>query len=62
MWEIFIENYQACFKPNANITIDADKPDTFGIKFWSVFDVTSKYLLNGFHTWARIKPEDQTLP
>ena len=60
----FIENCQKSFKPNAYITIDkqllqynsrckfiqymTNKPDTFGIKFWMVVDVETKYLFNGF--------------
>lgn len=64
IWEKFIENSQACYKPDANITIDEqlfptkarcqftqympNKPDKFGIKFWLASDVRSKYLVNGF--------------
>jgi hypothetical protein len=62
VWDKFIENYIACYRPNDNITIDeqlfptkarcpftqyiASKPDKFGIKFWLAADTTSKYLVN----------------
>lgn len=64
IWDRFISNCQACYKPNSDITIDeqlfptksrypftqymASKPDKFGIKFWLAVDSTSHYLLNGF--------------
>lgn len=64
IWNRFIENCQACYKPNDNITIDeqlfptksrypftqymASKPDKFGIKFWLAADSRSHYLVNGF--------------
>lgn len=62
IWDKFIENSQACYKPGANLTIDEqlfptkarcrftqympNKPDKFGIKFWLASEVRSKYLVN----------------
>ncbi|CAH2089749.1 unnamed protein product [Euphydryas editha] len=64
MWKSFIDNSQACYKPDQNISVDEqlfptkarcrflqympNKPDKFGIKFWLAVDVRSKYLINGF--------------
>ena len=60
----FINNYQACYFPGENLTIDEQlfpckswcsfiqympsKPDKFGIKFWYLVDNESKYLCNAF--------------
>ena len=62
-WNAFIENYKKCCIPSFDLTIDEqlfpcktqcpfvqympNKPDKFGIKFWLLVDVTSKYLCNG---------------
>ena len=64
VWDKFIENCQSCYIPGQNLTVDeqlfptkarypftqytASKPDKFGIKFWLIVDVDSKYLLNAF--------------
>ena len=64
VWNKFVENCQALFKPYENITVDeqlfptkarypftqymANKPDKFGIKFWIAVDNNTKYFLNGF--------------
>ena len=64
IWNRFIDNSKACYRPNSDITVDeqlfptkarcpftqyiASKPDKFGIKFWLAVDATSKYLVNGF--------------
>ena len=64
VWDGFVTNSIACYKPGANITVDeqlfptkarcrftqymASKPDKFGIKFWLAANVETKYLLNGF--------------
>ncbi|KAM3843042.1 uncharacterized protein ACN63O_021716 [Diretmus argenteus] len=64
VWETFVNNSIACYKPAANITVDkqvlptkarcyftqymANEPDKFGIKFWLAADVDSKYVVNGF--------------
>ena len=61
-WNAFIENYQKCYIPNLNLTIDEqlfpcktrcpfiqympNKPDKFGMKFWPLADSKSKYLCN----------------
>ena len=63
-WERFIENCRACYLPSQFLTVDeqllptrcrcaflqfmANKPDKFGIKFWLLVDLDSKYVLNGF--------------
>ncbi|KAF7640843.1 hypothetical protein LDENG_00010390, partial [Lucifuga dentata] len=63
IWEKFVENSIACYKPGADITVDeqlfptkarcsfiqyiASKPDKFGIKFWLAADVDTKYTVNG---------------
>ena len=62
-WNAFIKNFQKCYVPNLNLTIDKklfpckthcpfiqympNKPDKFGIKFWLLTDSNSKYLCNG---------------
>ena len=64
IWNRFISNSQACYKPYENISIDEqlfptkvrcrftqympNKPHKFGIKFWLAVDVQTKYILNGF--------------
>ena len=64
IWNPFIENCQKSFVPGVNVTVDeqllpckarckfiqymANKPDKFGIKFWLLVDVDSKYLFNGY--------------
>jgi hypothetical protein len=64
IWTRFINNSQACYKPSAELTIDEqllpcksrcpfiqfmpNKPDKFGIKFWLLCEVESKYVCNGF--------------
>lgn len=63
VWEKFVQNSIACYKPRTDITVDeqlfptkarcsfiqyiASKPDKFGIKFWLAADVDTKYMLNG---------------
>ena len=62
-WNAFIENCKKCYIPSFDLTIDEqlfpcktrcpliqympNKPDKFGMKFWLLADVTSKYLCNG---------------
>ena len=64
VWHKFIKNSQNCYKPGAYLTVDEqlfstkarcrfshyipNKPDKFGIKFWLVSYVSSKYVVNGF--------------
>lgn len=64
VWDRFIANCIASYRPNEDITVDeqlfptktrcpftqymANKPDKFGIKFWLAADAKSKYLVNGF--------------
>lgn len=64
LWDKFISNSRACFNPGESVTADeqlypmksrcrfiqymANKPDKFGLKFWLLVDLRTKYLLNGF--------------
>ena len=64
LWNAFIENSQLAYYPQAEITVDeqllpckarckfiqymSKKPDKFGIKFWLLVDLETKYLINGF--------------
>lgn len=64
VWNTFIENCTKCYNPGENVTVDEqlfptktrcpftqfmkDKPDKFGVWFYLVVDVDSKYILNGF--------------
>ncbi|XP_068224010.1 piggyBac transposable element-derived protein 4-like [Palaemon carinicauda] len=64
VWDRFIENCKAAYKPHENIIINeqlfpskcrcpflqymGNKPDKFGIKFWIAADTESKYMLNAF--------------
>ncbi|XP_068222576.1 uncharacterized protein [Palaemon carinicauda] len=64
VWNRFIDNCIACYKPGPNITIDeqlfpskarcpitqfmASKPDKYGQKYWLAVDKENKYLVNGF--------------
>lgn len=64
IWDEFISNCILCYIPGPNLTADeqlfpskarcpftqyiANKPDKFGIKFWLLADVDSKYMCNGF--------------
>lgn len=64
IWNRYISNSQACYKPYKNISIDEqlfptkdryrftqympNEPHKFGIKFWLEVDVQTKYILNGF--------------
>ena len=63
IWNNFIENCKKCFVPSFDLTINEqlfpcktqcpfiqympNKPDKFGIQFWLLIDVFSKYLCNG---------------
>ena len=64
VWEKFIENSSASYKPERNVTCDEqllpsksrcpftqfmpNKLDKFGIKFWLLCEVKSKYICNCF--------------
>ena len=64
VWNRFIENSVACYKPGAFLTVDeqlfpskarcpftqfmASKPDKYGQKYWLAVDKDSKYVVNGF--------------
>ncbi|KAK7881439.1 hypothetical protein WMY93_029848 [Mugilogobius chulae] len=64
VWQWFVANSIRCYRPSDNLTVDeqlfptkarcrftqymANKPDKFGIKFWVVAEVTTKYFLNAF--------------
>ncbi len=63
IWDRFVLNSQVSYKPDKYLTIDKqlfpcqsrcsftqympDKPDKFGIKFWLLVDVASKFICNG---------------
>ena len=63
-WYAFIENSQKMYKPAQFLTVDEQllssktrckftqympkKPDKFGIKFWILACLATKYILNGF--------------
>ncbi|XP_063764952.1 uncharacterized protein LOC134881497 [Eleginops maclovinus] len=64
VWNRFVQNSIACYKPGSEITVAEqllptksqcpftqhmpNKPDKYGIQFWLAVDVESKYMLNGF--------------
>ena len=64
IWNKFIYNSMSCWQPGQYLTIDEQllpnksrcpitqyiptKPDKFGIKFWMLVDVESKYICNAF--------------
>lgn len=64
IWNAFTHNCEQHYIPNENLTVDeqlfptksrcrftqymGNKPDKFGIKFWIIADVETKYFLGGF--------------
>ncbi|XP_041093443.1 uncharacterized protein LOC121305857 [Polyodon spathula] len=74
IWNGFIENSIACYKPGENLTVGeqlfptkarcrwtqymSNKLDKFGIKFWVAVDVESKYVVNGYPYLGK----DETCP
>ena len=76
MWNRFIGNSQACYKPGVNITDDEqlfptkgrciftqympNKPDKFGIKFWLASGVSNKYPVNGFPYFGKYVARDSS--
>jgi len=64
LWNKFIENCIACYRPSENITVDeqlfpskcrcpftqymSSKPDKYGVKYWLATDAKIRYILNGF--------------
>ncbi|KAF2888432.1 hypothetical protein ILUMI_17741, partial [Ignelater luminosus] len=79
-WNTFIENCLFCYKQGQDVTVDeqlfpskarcnftqfmANKPDKFGIKFWMLADVKSKYMCNAFPYLGKdeLRPEGESLP
>ncbi len=75
----FVYNSQKCYNPNGYLTVDEQlfptkvrcrfiqfmrsKPDKFGIKFWVLVDVKSKYICNAFPYLGKDEehPMNQTL-
>ena len=69
VWNRFVENSIACFKPGSFLTVDeqlfpskarcpftqfmASKPYKYGQKYWQAVDKVSKYIENGFRWWKR---------
>ncbi len=78
VWRSFIENAILCYKPGENVTVDeqliptkarcrftqyiANKPDKFGIKFWLLADVHSKYLMNRFPYFGKDEHRPNSQP
>ena len=64
VWNRFVDNSIACYKPGAFLTVDeqlfpskarcpftqfmASKPEKYGQKYWLAVDKGSKYIVNGF--------------
>ena len=64
VWDRFISNSQSCYVPEAFVTIDEqllpsksrcaflqfmpNKPDKYGIKFWLLVCLKTKFVCNGF--------------
>ena len=80
MWNRFIKNCTRNYIPNGFLTVDEQlfptkvrcrfiqfmksKPDKFGIKFWLLVDVKSKFLVSGFPYLGKdeSRPDDLSLP
>lgn len=78
IWKPFIHNCQQCYVPSENLTIDEQllpcksrcpftqflpsKPDKYGIKFFLLVDVRTKYLCNGFPYLGKHDPNFQKKP
>ena len=78
VWKPFIHNCQQCFVPFENLTVDEqllpcksrcpftqflpNKPDKYGIKFFLLVDVETKYLCNGFPYLGKYDPNSQKKP
>ena len=80
LWGPFIENCKKAFVPGENLTIDeqlfptksrcpftqyiASKPDKFGLKFFLLVDLQTKYICNGFPYLGKdhMRPATQSLP
>jgi hypothetical protein len=80
LWTPFIENCKKAYIPNENLTIDeqlfpskcrcpftqyiASKPDKFGVKYFLLVDVETKYVCNGFPYLGKdhARPTNQSLP
>lgn len=77
VWEKFVQNCIACYKPGADITVDeqffptkarfsviqyiASKPIKFGIQFWLTAEVDTKYMVNSAPYLGKDKKPDQRL-
>ncbi|KAF2891488.1 hypothetical protein ILUMI_14685 [Ignelater luminosus] len=79
-WNKFIKNCLFCYKPGQDVIIDkqlfpskvrcnftqfmANKPDKFGIKFWILPNVKSKYMYNAFLYVGKdeLRLEGESLP
>lgn len=79
LWTPFIENCRKCFNPYENLTIDeqllpckcrcrfiqymANKPDKFGLKFFILADVKTKYVVNAIPYLGKFddRPQDEGL-
>ncbi|XP_035226305.1 piggyBac transposable element-derived protein 4-like [Stegodyphus dumicola] len=80
IWNKFIQNCENSYKPGENLVVDEqlfkskarckfiqympNKPDKFGIKFWMLVDVDSKYMCNAFPYLGKnaSRSETESLP
>lgn len=80
LWEPFIENCKKSYIPSENVTVDeqlfpnktrcpftqyiASKPDKFGIKFFLLADVETKFICNGIPYLGKneLRPRNESLP
>lgn len=80
LWEPFIENCKKSYIPSENVTVDeqlfptksrcpftqyiASKPDKFGIKFFLLADVETKFICNGIPYLGKneSRPSNESLP
>jgi hypothetical protein len=76
IWNKFIENCALSYKPGENLVVDEqlfpckarckfiqympNKPDKFGIKFWMLVDVDSKFMCNAFPYLGKDKTRCET--
>jgi hypothetical protein len=78
LWYRFVTNCQQAYIPDENLTVDEQlfpskarcpftqyiksKPDKFGLKFWLLTEVSSKYLCNGFPYLGKEESRPANLP
>ena len=80
VWQKFINNCFFCYRPEGNLSAGeqlfpskarcrftqymANKPDKFGIKFWSLVDNDTKYICNAFPYLGKdeLRSANESLP